>query len=69
MVGALMITPGWSVHVSKREVRHFWRCENCGRAIEAVNLRFDGTSRLSKRVGLSVGRRSIHVGSSGIFRF
>jgi RNase P subunit RPR2 len=50
----LVIAPEWSVHVSKREVRHFWRCENCGHAIEmAVNLRFD-TSSPSKSVGSSV---------------
>jgi hypothetical protein len=46
-----LIAPEWSVHVSKREVRHFWRCENCGHAIEmAVNLR----SSPSKSVGSSV---------------
>jgi len=36
----LLIAPEWSAHVSKREVRHFWRCENCGHTMElADNLR------------------------------
>jgi RNase P subunit RPR2 len=48
----LVIAPEWSVHVSKREARHFWRCENCGHAIELpVNLSFGSTSRPSESVG------------------
>jgi hypothetical protein len=48
----LVIAPMSSAHVSNREVRHFWSCDNCGHEIEmAVNLRFDGTSKPSESVG------------------
>ena len=51
----LLIAPESSAHVSKREVRHFWRCDNCGHAIElAVSLRFDGASKPSDSAGSSV---------------
>ena len=29
----LLVAPKWSAYVSKREVRHFWSCENCGHEI------------------------------------
>jgi transcription elongation factor Elf1 len=47
----LLIAPKWSAHVSKREIRHFWSCDNCGHEIEmAVHLRFGGTSKPSASV-------------------
>ena len=48
----LLVAPKWSAYVSKRAVRHFWSCENCGHEIGmAVNLRFDITS--DKATGLN----------------
>jgi hypothetical protein len=42
-------------YVSKREVRHFWSCENCGHEIEmTVNPRIHAVSKLSHGVEWSV---------------
>jgi uncharacterized protein with PIN domain len=39
---ALLVAPKWSAYVSKRKVRHFWSCENCGHEIEmTVNPRIN----------------------------
>ena len=44
----LLVAPKWSAYVSKREVRHFWFCENCGHEIEmTVNPRINAASKLS----------------------
>jgi hypothetical protein len=47
----LVIAPRWSEYVGKREVRHFWACENCGHEFEMmVDLR--ATSKPSNSVSL-----------------
>ena len=47
----LVIAPRWSQYVGKREVRHFWSCENCGHEIELlVDLRISATSKPSNSV-------------------
>jgi len=49
----LVIAPKWSQYVGKREVRHFWACENCGHEIEMmVDLRTMAASKSSKSVSL-----------------
>ena len=51
----LLVAPKWSAYVSKREVRHFWSCENCGHEIEmTVNPRINAASKLSQGVEWSV---------------
>jgi hypothetical protein len=56
----LVIAPEWSAHVNKGEIRHFWRCESCGHAIElAVNLSFDSASRPSDSAGSSAAASRI----------
>jgi uncharacterized protein with PIN domain len=50
----LLVAPKWSAYVSKREVRHFWSCENCGHEIEmTVNPR-NAASKLSQGVEWSL---------------
>jgi hypothetical protein len=45
----LLVAPKWSAYVSKRAVRHFWFCENCGHEIEmTVNPRINAASNLSQ---------------------
>jgi len=45
----LLIAPVWSAYATKREVRHFWSCDNCCHEIEiVVNLRVDTTSEQDK---------------------
>ena len=47
----LVIAPRWSQYVGKREVRHFWSCENCGHEIETmVDLRISATSKPSNSI-------------------
>jgi transcription elongation factor Elf1 len=47
----LLVAPKWSAYVSKREVCHFWSCENCGHEIEmTVNPRITAASKLSQGV-------------------
>lgn len=49
----LLIAPKWSAHVSKREVRHCWACENCGHEFEMmVDLSIDAASKPSNSVSL-----------------
>src|SRR5262249_54768456 len=51
----LLVAPKWSAYVSKREVRRFWSCENCGHAIEmTVNARINAASKLSQGVEWSL---------------
>ena len=51
----LLVAPKWSAYVSKREVRHFWSCENCGHEIEmTVNPRINTASKLSQGVEWSL---------------
>ena len=51
----LVVAPRWSAYVSKREVRHFWSCENCGHEIEmTVNPRINAAPKLSHGVEWSV---------------
>lgn len=49
----LVIAPELSEYVGKREVRHFWCCENCGHKLEMmVDLRVGATSKSTKRTGI-----------------
>jgi uncharacterized protein with PIN domain len=51
----LVIAPSSSAHVSNREVRHFWSCENCGHEIElSVDLRIEAISGSNKNLGSPV---------------
>ena len=55
----LVIAPRWSQYVGKREVRHFWSCENCGHEIELlVDLRINATSKPSNGIGFAQSRSS-----------
>jgi RNase P subunit RPR2 len=48
----LLIAPDSSEYVSKHEVRHFWRCDNCGNRSEIVgDPRIDFTRKPSTHVG------------------
>ena len=45
----LVIAPRWSQYVGKREVRHFWSCDNCGHEIELlVDLRINAAPATRK---------------------
>jgi hypothetical protein len=62
----LMIAPELSEYLGKREVRHFWCCENCGHKLEmTVDLR-SAPRRIRPR-GLDFTRsRSLHEDSCSV---
>ena len=57
----LVIAPRWSQYVGKREVRHFWSCENCGHEIEMMGAELPISATLKRsnsvRVRPSPARR------------
>ena len=56
----LVIAPELSEYVGKREVRHFWCCENCGHKLEMmVDLRV--SAACTPALALNVHGRSVQV--------